>query len=96
MFLGYTSESKGYHLWCPSSKKVIQSQDVTFNVSTMFSPRKQSTVWSTSASDICDTNDKVELEVPTNGVHTTSSLPHASDEVHINEPEGSTSGLNKP
>ena len=44
MFLGYASEFKGYCLWCPSSKKVIQSQDVTFNASAMFSPRKESTV----------------------------------------------------
>jgi len=23
MFLGYASESKGYRMWCPDSKKVI-------------------------------------------------------------------------
>ena len=26
IFLGYASESKRYHLWCPGSKKVIQSR----------------------------------------------------------------------
>jgi len=31
MFLGYVYESKGYRIWCPDSKKVIQSRDITFN-----------------------------------------------------------------
>jgi len=40
MFLGYASESKGYRLWCPDSKKVIQSRDINFNETVMFSPGK--------------------------------------------------------
>ena len=37
MILGYASESKGYRMWCPDSKKVIQSRDVTFNENAMLS-----------------------------------------------------------
>ena len=65
MFLGYASESKGYHLWCLSSKKFIQSRDVLCNESAMCSPGKESTVSATSACNPHDTNDKVQLEVPT-------------------------------
>ena len=37
MFLGYTSEAKGYRMWCFESMKVIQSRDVTFNETVMLS-----------------------------------------------------------
>jgi len=65
IFLGYASDSERYRLWCPGSKKVIQSRDVVFNESTMFSPMKESTVSSSITGDHHDTCDKVELEVPT-------------------------------
>lgn len=84
-------ESKGYHLWCPGFKKVIQSRDVTFNKSTMFSPRKESTVSSTRTGDHHDTSGKVELDVPAQGGVTTSTIPHSSSDVHIDEPNSSTS-----
>ena len=44
MFLGYTSESKGYPLWCNDSKKIIQSWDIIFNETAIFSPEKESTI----------------------------------------------------
>ena len=37
IFLGYASESKGYRMWCPDSKKVVQSGNVTFNENAMLS-----------------------------------------------------------
>jgi len=40
MFLGYASESKGYRLWCPNSKRVIQTYDITFNETVIFYPQK--------------------------------------------------------
>ena len=46
MFLGYTSESKGYRMWCPDSKN-IQSRDVTFDENAMLSFGKESVVAST-------------------------------------------------
>ena len=61
MFLGYASESKGYCLWCPGSKKVIYSWDVTFNEPATFSPRNESTICSTITGDHHDTNDKTKL-----------------------------------
>jgi len=51
MFLGYAYESKGYRMWCPDSKKVIQSRDVTFNENTMLSSGKKSFVSSIGTCD---------------------------------------------
>jgi len=44
MFLEYASESKGYQIWCPDSKKVIQSRDVTFNKNAVLSSGKESII----------------------------------------------------
>ena len=62
MFLGYASESKGYRMWCPESKKVIQSRDVTFNETAMLSSRKDSVASSTGAGDQEDTSIEIEEE----------------------------------
>jgi len=62
----------------------------------MFSPGKESIVSLTSTGDHHDTGDKVELQVPTQGGVTTSTLPHSSSMVQINEPELSTSSPDKP
>ena len=35
LFMGISSGVKGYHLWCPISKKIIFNRDVTFDKSTM-------------------------------------------------------------
>ena len=35
LFMGITSGVKGYRLWCPETKKIIFSRDVTFDESTM-------------------------------------------------------------
>ena len=51
IFLGYAPESKGYRMWCPESKKVIQSRDVTFNENTMLSYGKESLVSSAGTGD---------------------------------------------
>ena len=34
-FLGFSSDTKAYRLWCPESKKVVLSRDVTFDESGM-------------------------------------------------------------
>jgi len=65
MFLGYASKSKRHFLWCLDFKKVIQSRDVTFNESSIFSHEKEFTITSTTISHQCDTSNKVKLEVPT-------------------------------
>ena len=96
MFLVYAFESKGYCLWYLDFKKVIQIRGVTFNESTMFSTRKESIVFFTSTGDHHDTSDKMELEFPTQGGATSSSLLHLSSEVHIDEPDSSSSGPNEP
>jgi len=51
MVLGYASEYKGYRMWCPESKKVIQSRDVTFNETAILSSGTDSSVPSTGAGD---------------------------------------------
>jgi len=58
----------------------------------VFSLRKESIVGTTDH----DSNDKVELEVPTQGGATPSSLPHSSSRVHIDEPNSSTSSPDEP
>jgi len=94
MFLGYVSESTGYRLWCPGSEKVIQ-RDVTFNESTVFSLRKESTISLIGTSDHHDTSDKVELEAPIQGRVITSTLPYSSNDFPINEPDSSISSLDE-
>ena len=43
IFFGYANGVKGYRLWCLDSKfsKFLINRDVTFNESTMLSPRKE-------------------------------------------------------
>jgi len=65
MFLGYASEFKGYRMWCPDSKKVIQSKDIIINENAMLSSGKKFVVSSTNTSDQEDISRKVEIEVKT-------------------------------
>ena len=58
MFLGYALESKGYRLWFPDSRKVIQSRDITFKETVMFFPGQESTI-----PNLQGTNDKVGFKV---------------------------------
>jgi len=62
MFLGYASESKGYRMWCPKSKKVIQSRDVTFNETVVLSSGEDSVVPSTGTGDQQDISMEIEVE----------------------------------
>jgi len=82
MFLGYVSESKGYQLWCPDSKKVIQSRDITFNKNAMLFPGQRSTI---PTSNLQDDSDKVELKVSSYAPQGGDSVPHSSSEDHIEE-----------
>ena len=41
IFLGFNLGVKGYRLWCTETKKIIHSQDVTFNESEFVKPIKQ-------------------------------------------------------
>ena len=50
-------------MWCPDSKKVIQSRDVTFNENAMLSSGKEYVVSSTGISDQEDASRKVEIDV---------------------------------
>jgi len=65
MFLEYAYESKGYRMWCPESKKVMQSGDVTFNETAILSSGTDSVVSSTGAGDLEDTSNSMEIEVET-------------------------------
>jgi len=77
MFLGYASESKGYRLWCPDSKKVIQSRYITFNKIVMLSPWKEFV----STSNQEDVSEKVEFEIPIDVPQSGETLSHSSSEV---------------
>jgi len=61
MFLGYAFESKGYRMWCPDSKKVIQSRDIVFNKNSMLSFVKESVVSSVSTGDQKDASRKMDI-----------------------------------
>ena len=50
-------------MWCPDSKKVIQSRDITFNENAMLSSGNESIVSSTGTGDQEDASRKVEIEV---------------------------------
>ena len=58
VLLGYASKTKGYQLWYPNFKKVIQSQDVTFNETLMFFPKQK---YAIRTGNIQDDSEKVEL-----------------------------------
>jgi len=77
MFVGYASESKGYRLWCPDSKKVIQNRDITFNETVMFSPGKESV----STGNQEDVIEKVEFEIPADVPQGGDTLPYSSSEI---------------
>jgi len=80
MFLGYGSESKGYRLWCPTSKKLIQSRNVKFNESAMFSPGNEPDI-------DAGNQDKVEFEVFPQGGGSPSLPPSCSEtKDHIPSP----------
>jgi len=81
MFLGYASESKGYWLWCLDSKKVIQSQDITFNETVIFSPGKEFI----STGNQEDVNEKVEFEIPAEVPQGGDTLPQSGGEVQFEE-----------
>jgi len=80
IFLGYASESKGYRLWCPNSKKVIQSRDINFNENVMFLLEKEFAIL---IGNLQDDSEKVELEVPSYAPQGGDSVPHSSSEDHI-------------
>ena len=52
-------------MWCPKSKKVIQSKDVTFNETVMLSSVKNPVISSTSACNQEDASRSMEIEVET-------------------------------
>ena len=81
IFLGYASESKGYRLWYPDSKKVIQSRDITFNKTVIFSSAKESV----SISNQEDVSENVEFEIPANVPRGGDTLPHSNSEVQSKE-----------
>ena len=62
MFLGYAFESKGYCIWCPEFKKVIQRRDVTFNETVVLSSGEDSVVPSTGTGDQQDISMEIEVE----------------------------------
>ncbi|KAE8681667.1 GDSL esterase/lipase [Hibiscus syriacus] len=73
IFIGITSGVKGYRLWCPETKKIIFSRDVTFDESTML--RKMT---SEKLEQIDGTPKQVEFEV--------SKIVPASKETDVDSP----------
>ncbi|KAE8684117.1 hypothetical protein F3Y22_tig00111151pilonHSYRG00072 [Hibiscus syriacus] len=88
IFMGITSGVKGYRLWCPETKKIIFSRDVTFDESTML--RK---VTSEKLEQTDGTPKKVEFEgskfVPTSKENDVDSpmVEEESDEEEVQTQE---------
>jgi len=64
-------------LWCLDSKKVIQSRDISFNETVMFSPEKESV----STGNQEDVSEQVEFEIPTDVPQGRDTLPDSNSEV---------------
>jgi len=94
-FLSYAYESKGYRMWCPDSKKLIQSRDVTFNENAMLSSGKKYVVYSIGKCDQEDASRKVEIEVETAAAQG-GAADHPRREVQATEPSSSTASPNQP
>jgi len=85
MFLGYGSEPKGYQIWCPDSKKVILSRDVTFNENAMLSSEKESVVSSTGTDDREDASRTMEIDVEAVAAQD-GAADHSNREVQATKP----------
>ena len=73
---------RGIRLWCPDSKKVIQSTNITFNETAIFFPRQDSTI---PIGNLQDDGEKVELKVSSYAPQGGDSVPHSSSKDHIDE-----------
>ena len=85
MFLRYASESKGYRMWCPEFKKVIQSRDVTLNEIVMLSSGTDSVVPSFGAGEQEDTSNCMKIEAETVAAQD-EATNQSSREAKVNEP----------
>ena len=92
MFLGYASTSKGYRMWCPNYKKVIQSRDVTFNENAMLSFGKKSIVSFAGTGDREDASRTIETDAKTVTAQS-GVVDHYSKEVQPTKP---SSSINQP
>ncbi|KRX14696.1 Retrovirus-related Pol polyprotein from transposon TNT 1-94 [Trichinella nelsoni] len=88
IFIGYSTESKAYRLWCPAERKVFKSRDVKFtgkfgNDETLHQLRAQNQEW--SANDTRENeNETFELQLTPNK----SNETHRSGGIFVqNEPE---------
>ena len=82
-------------MWCPDSKKVIQSRDVTFNESAILSSGKESVVSSASIGDQEDVSRKVEIEEDIDTAPQDGVANHPSREVQAAKPNSSTTSPNQ-
>ena len=73
IFLGFFSRIKGYHLWCPSSKKIVSSRDVTFDESSILKILENRTKANGISQPVEHSQQQVEFEItlhPTRSVET--------------------------
>jgi hypothetical protein len=89
VFLGFSTSVKGYRLWCPELKKVILSQDVTFNEDEMVRECKvKNSQIEESDHSTRKTTQQVELEVPKLSVQPKHiNFPVATEEESSDEVE---------
>ena len=96
IFLGFSDGVKGYRLWCPETKKIINSRDVTFDESSMLksSPMESKTK---------EVPQQVELETPivpvrlvTNSEIDGTSTDEVEDPAHESPQQPYSIAANRP
>ncbi|MBE2321334.1 hypothetical protein DVA67_035795, partial [Solirubrobacter sp. CPCC 204708] len=88
VFLGFKEGVKGYRLWCPESKKIVMSRDVTFDESVMMK-QKNPQVEEEEPRD----SKQVEFEFPTQSAQIEDHPEEDSEQSSEEEKDGSASEL---
>ena len=86
IFVGITSGVKGYKLWCPDSKKIIYSRDVTFDESTVSKVTTTKLVQADGAPKQVEFEGTIENPATAEAEAPTVEVEHDEGEVPSQEP----------
>ncbi|PSS08126.1 Endonuclease [Actinidia chinensis var. chinensis] len=77
IFVGFSTGVKGYRLWCPETKKIVNSRDVTFDESVMLKNSEKENLSPISTQQV----ELVSPVVPTKTVQTVDIPDEESDDI---------------